>query len=135
VKKNGNQKLFNTEKIIKIYLDNNYRPLGALTWDDLEMEFADIISLCDHNQISHFIKKMNYYIFLKTPYWKLISAEIRRKFKFRCVMCDSNKNLRVHHKNYEFHGFEHTKNGFNSLTCVCNDCHSKHHGHYEQKHI
>lgn len=129
------QELLNTQKIIDVYLNHNYRPLGAYTWDDLELEFPQIMNFCDHFQVAHFIKKLNYNIFLQTPYWKLISSLIRRRFEFKCVMCDSNKDLQIHHKNYEYHGFEHTKHGLNSLTCVCKDCHSKHHGHYEQKHI
>jgi hypothetical protein len=92
---------------------------------------SKLLSNCDDEKIKDAIKDLNYNDFLNTPYWKAIAYEVKRRHRFRCIMCDSKEMLNVHHKNYSYHGMEHTYEGIKSLTCVCKKCHSKHHGHYE----
>lgn len=126
-----NQIQLNTENLIKYYLWPDAKPGEGADWQKLNSQMRTMVCSCDEEKISEAINEMEYGEFLRTPYWKIISFEVKRKNKFKCVMCDSNEHLQVHHKNYSLHGYEHTHSGMQSLTCVCDECHSKHHGHYE----
>lgn len=75
--------------------------------------------------VSELIKGMDYKDFLRTPYWKAISYEVKRRAKFKCMFCNSSNNLNVHHRSYENHGDE--LNNLQDLVCLCNVCHEKHH--------
>lgn len=69
---------------------------------------------------------MDYRDFLKTPYWKAISLNVKRKSKFVCGECkEKGKHLNVHHKTYEHHGSEHKH--LEDLECICEECHRKVH--------
>lgn len=72
-----------------------------------------------------YLKNMPYGDFLKTPYWKAVSYEIKRKFRFKCALCNKNTLLATHHRTYKNHGAE--VSNLNDLICLCNDCHSVHH--------
>lgn len=63
--------------------------------------------------------------FIKTPYWKIISAYTKWRDCCRCVLCNSNKNLEVHHRAYENHGFEHLH--LEDLYTFCHNCHNSFH--------
>lgn len=55
-----------------------------------------------------------------------MSSYIKKKEAgFRCELCNGEKNLEVHHRTYENHGYE----WFNQddLICLCHDCHETHH--------
>ena len=61
---------------------------------------------------------MGYKEYLASPEW----AERRGRVIERdmtCVLCDSNKNLQVHHRSYENIGRERMKD----LTTLCERCH------------
>lgn len=77
------------------------------------------------------IKAMNYYDFLKTPYWKAVSGEVKRKAKYMCQLCGSPGQLAVHHRSYKNHGRE--ASHIEDLICLCNTCHSKYHNKNEEK--
>lgn len=78
--------------------------------------------------IVNYIKEMNYYDFLETPYWKAIAAYVKQKRGFKCQLCGSGLNLAVHHRTYENHGYEHCYNVMNTdLIVLCKNCHSKFH--------
>lgn len=79
----------------------------------------------DEDKIAEHIKSLNYRDFLNTPYWKAVSAEKRRKAKYRCELCNNTGLLNVHHKTYEHHGYE--KDYLNDLIVLCEDCHKKFH--------
>lgn len=120
-----------TDFLIKNYLLVDGKPSQGADWKKLASQMQWMVSACDEDRFAEAIIIMEYGEFLRTPYWKIISYEVKKKNKFRCVMCDSSERLQVHHKNYSLHGYEHTYEGIRSLTCVCDNCHSKHHGHYE----
>ena len=78
------------------------------------------------DMIEGYICSMNYYDFLKTPYWKIISEKVKKKSKYRCQRCGSRNNLEVHHITYDNHGREHIF-WKEDLICLCSICHrSKH---------
>lgn len=121
----------NTDVLIRMFLMVDGQPKENADWKVVAQEMSRRASMCDEEKLSEAICEMEYGEFLRTPYWKIISYEVKKKNKFRCVMCDSGERLQVHHKNYSLHGYEHTYEGMRSLTCVCDNCHSKHHGHHE----
>lgn len=75
--------------------------------------------------ISSHIKSMDYRDFLRTPYWKTISAHTKYRAGYRCQLCNGRMRLVTHHRDYSIHGHEHAH--MNELTVLCNDCHQKFH--------
>lgn len=119
----------NTDYLIKNFLIVDGVPNEGFDWKKLAAQMKSLCATCNTDRLAEAIKELEYGEFLRTPYWKIVSFDVKSKHKFRCVMCDSNQHLQVHHKNYSLHGYEHTFEGIRSLTCVCDDCHSKHHGY------
>lgn len=117
----------NNTIILDNFLSSNARLNKGQKWVDAEKELRRRLNNCDHELIAEEIEEMEYSEFLRTPYWKIISFLVKKKNGFKCAMCNSKENLHVHHKSYDLHGYEHTKDGFDMLTTVCADCHSKHH--------
>ena len=70
---------------------------------------------------------MPYKQFLATRYWEIIREVIIYRCKNKCVICNSEKQLQVHHRSYEYRGQEHTEEGLANLTTLCRDCHKKFH--------
>ncbi|MGL5715607.1 hypothetical protein [Cetobacterium sp.] len=117
----------NTKKYIESYLN------PSMNWNDGLKNFAKLECLrsdfcCNKDSIKDHIKNMSYKEFLKTPYWKAISEKVRIKSVFRCSLCNSSKNLSVHHRTYSIHGDE--LHNMNELICICQECHEKHHDIY-----
>lgn len=83
------------------------------------------IDNCAIQQITDYIKSMQYYDFLKTQYWKVIANKKRLQNNFKCELCSSEEKIVAHHKNYDIHGYEHIN--LKELIALCNDCHSKFH--------
>lgn len=125
------QKENNTNVLINSFLMVDAQPKEDSNWKMAGEEMFRRLSMCDKEAVAEAIIELEYGEFLRTPYWRIVAYEVRKKHKFRCVMCDSNQRLQVHHKNYTMHGYEHTHEGMRCLTCVCDECHAKHHGHYE----
>jgi len=92
---------------------------------DVVRRLQDIYSNCNKAEIIEHIKGLDYYDFLKTPYWKAIAWEVKRLAGFKCLFCASNERLVAHHRDYSFHGNE--IDNIKQLVCLCNDCHEKHH--------
>ena len=114
----------------KNYITNYLNPTNSWNSSVKTHERYREISRCfvDEELIANHINSMNYKDFLNTPYWKAVAAEIKRKRNFQCQLCGSNKNLAVHHKTYEHHGYEHNHYVMqNDLIVLCNSCHSKFH--------
>lgn len=81
-----------------------------------------------NKEIQSVVSNMEYGDFLKTLYWKTISAIVKEDSGNKCSKCGSTENLEVHHKTYDNHGLEHLKSIQDSdLTCICHKCHSKEH--------
>lgn len=82
-------------------------------------------AIVDWDVIKDYIKSMDYYDFLLTPYWKAISEKVRKNAGFKCQICNSSENLNVHHRTYYNHGDE--IHHMEDLTCICDNCHEKYH--------
>ncbi|MEC4817504.1 MAG: hypothetical protein SAK29_30175 [Scytonema sp. PMC 1069.18] len=68
---------------------------------------------------------MSYHDFLQTEYWQLVRKAALHNADYRCEMCNSSKNLQVHHRSYEHRGYEFRH--LEDLTVVCRSCHAFHH--------
>ena len=68
-------------------------------------------------------RKQNYKRYLQTKAWKKTRNKIRRDRKV-CERCGDNKNLQVHHKNYDRAGGEVVAD----LELLCEQCHKRNHG-------
>jgi len=71
------------------------------------------------------MRKSEYYKFLKTRFWKRLSAQARRRDHGKCVHCKQKRYLQVHHRIYRPNWFD-TK--LEDLETLCHICHGKEHG-------
>lgn len=92
--------------------------------DDFE-QIAEHYADSDKLMIAKYVKKMEYRDFLQTRYWKAIAKEVKRRADWRCSLCNDGTKLAAHHRTYGILGKE--LDHMNSLTCLCERCHSKHH--------
>jgi hypothetical protein len=76
-----------------------------------------------YNEVINMFNQMNYNDYLNTEHWKHFRKETLKFYNNRCVICSSEKNLNVHHKNYSNRGRE----TFNDVIVVCNKCHKEIH--------
>lgn len=114
-----------TESFISQYLNPNY------SWNK-DVKFgrrfnilkSDLLK-CDGSIVTDSIKEMDYYDFLKTPYWVGVRSKILIRDNFKCSLCASKENLAVHHKTYENHGQE--VYNLDDLITLCEDCHQHFH--------
>jgi hypothetical protein len=67
----------------------------------------------------------DYQAYLKTDYWKEVSAAVKARDGFRCRVCNSPESLEVHHRCYRHKGAE--KEHLNDLTTLCRKCHGLYH--------
>jgi len=109
------------------YIDTYLTPTN--TWKDGVKTYDKINRLqsfsVDRSVISDYIKSMDYYDFLKTPYWKAITEKKRKQAGFKCQMCGNGGMLSVHHRTYDIHGSE--LYNMNDLIVLCDSCHKKFH--------
>lgn len=61
----------------------------------------------------------NYNDYLQSPEWKQKRQEALARAEGRCQLCNSNKNLEVHHRKYSLWGTE----PVTDLTVLCSSCH------------
>lgn len=112
-----------TKRYIEIYLDPNRSwKKGVNNWrkiNDLKDDMGN------QQSIEGYIRKMKYSDFLKTPYWIAIAERVKIRAKNSCQVCNSTKNLNVHHRSYQNHGTE--LYHMEDLICLCKECHTKYH--------
>lgn len=67
--------------------------------------------------------KAEYQEYLKSKHWQDIRHKVFKEYGYRCDLCGSPKNLRVHHITYENLGEEQ----ISDLVPLCEDCHKNLH--------
>ena len=67
----------------------------------------------------------SYQDYLQTPYWKEVSRAVKKRFGWRCGVCNSPLNLCAHHRTYEHRGKE--LDHLDDLICLCKKCHRTFH--------
>ena len=109
-----------------VYLD------PASTWNE-DLKLYDRINCLwgalrcsDENMVAERIRAMSYSDFLATPYWKAISWKVKQLQGYTCALCPSKNDLNVHHRTYEYHGFE-LQRMKEDLICLCHECHEVFH--------
>jgi phage terminase large subunit GpA-like protein len=69
------------------------------------------------------LSTMPYREYLGTPEWAERAAETRRRFGYRCAVCNGEGDLDADHRTYERRGQEET----DDLTALCRTCHALFH--------
>lgn len=126
------EEMLDTENIIdetQTYIDSFLIP------NEEFLDFSENLSIIEEviksknvnlKTIYSYIRKMKYSDFLKTTYWKFVSYKKKSISKFKCQVCNSSKNLNVHHKTYVHHG-EEIFYIESDLVCLCENCHKLYH--------
>jgi len=91
------------------------------------LRFEDI-SIPDEDWAASRIRELPYMEFLRTPYWRAIAEEVKRRSGFKCSKCSSTERLEAHHYSYRHHGYEHSEEGMSDLISLCSNCHATLHG-------
>ena len=65
---------------------------------------------------------MIYQDYLQTPYWKEVSRAVKKRYSWRCGLCNSPLDLCAHHRTYEHRGKE--LDHLDDLICLCKRCHT-----------
>lgn len=73
---------------------------------------------------------MNYQDYLKSEEWQIKRGIALDRADNRCQLCNSSKNLQVHHRDYGRRG---TNEELRDLVVLCNSCHKKFHDILEFK--
>lgn len=76
---------------------------------------------CVHVKL--FSDRLYYQTYLKSPAWLQLRARIFRSRGFSCEICQSKKNLQLHHVTYERLGYEKDED----VMILCRKCHEKAH--------
>ena len=71
------------------------------------------------------LRNKTYQEFLGSEYWHNVRKLVWKRDKYRCLRCESEKNLQTHHITYEHHFEEHLY--LEDLETLCKDCHEKEH--------
>jgi len=115
-----------TDDFIKIYLNPKMSwNKGTKQYHRLQELYRSSVST-KQEQITEYIKNMEYNDFLNTPYWIAIAMQVKYKAGFACSLCNSLTGLATHHKTYDRHGKE-LSYWKEDLICLCNVCHKKFH--------
>ena len=61
--------------------------------------------------------------YLNSPHWRETRKAALERAWYRCQLCNSEKNLNVHHNNYDRLWYESPRD----LIVLCSDCHAKFH--------
>ncbi len=69
------------------------------------------------------MNKTQYNLYLKSNRWRKKRKQIKTFWDNRCAICNSEKNIHVHHRTYERLGRELTTD----LIALCAVCHGRHH--------
>jgi len=69
------------------------------------------------------LRSMDYEDYLQTDEWKEKREQALDRDSYRCRLCNTDKNLHVHHRTYQRRGNE----DLDDLTTLCNECHEAFH--------
>ena len=68
---------------------------------------------------------MDYKEYLKTEHWQEIRELKLQSVNYKCQICNSNKELNIHHRSYE--NLYNEQNHLEDLTVLCKECHGLYH--------
>lgn len=67
------------------------------------------------------MNKLSYQEYLQTEHWKVLRLKVIRVYR-TCVLCNADKDLRVHHRHYDSLGEEDI---YRDVALLCNRCHNR----------
>lgn len=70
-------------------------------------------------------RQKDYAKFLQTPFWIELSKRCKKRDRFHCIQCSSNKLLQAHHLHYDRPSWFDTQ--IIDLVTLCDKCHDKVH--------
>lgn len=76
------------------------------------------------------LKKLPYSEYLKSDHWLQLKEKIREIYK-TCVICNSRRDLHVHHRSYTYRGKPNQE--VKDLILLCAECHNLFHTHGKLK--
>lgn len=77
-----------------------------------------------YKELLDYLRYMDYKEYIHSEHWAHFREQALVYANFKCSICDSSKNLSVHHKTYKNRGRE----TFNDVIVVCGECHAMIHG-------
>lgn len=76
------------------------------------------------------LRAMPYADYLKTQHWQSQRQQAKHRARYRCQVCNSTRQLEVHHRSYAYRGID-TEKELSDLIVLCRDHHSLFHEHCE----
>src|SRR5262245_32225540 len=67
---------------------------------------------------------VEYQDYLRSEEWQARATAAKRRYGYRCALCNSDRPLEAHHRTYARVGHESPLD----LIPLCEDCHRRHHG-------
>lgn len=80
-----------------------------------EREVSDAPTL----PLSQAPRRVDYYIYIKSPEWRARAEAAKERAGYRCEVCNSRDRIEAHHRTYERLGNELDSD----ITVLCHDCH------------
>lgn len=80
-----------------------------------EREVSDAPTL----PLSQAPRRVDYYIYIKSPEWKARADAAKERAGYRCQFCNGTDRLEAHHRTYERLGNELP----DDITVLCHECH------------
>ncbi len=114
---------YETREYVKRYLISSNLPIVPI--ENLKSDWVN------WDIITEYIQSMPYDDFLKTVYWRSIADHKKDEAKHRCQLCNSEKELKTHHRTYENHGKELFY--LDDLIILCDKCHGLFHDEKKEK--
>lgn len=97
--------------------------------DNLHNKQVSLRYVCDKCEVDRYkiinynLRHMPYKEYLTTSHWQLVRSRALSAAGNRCQICNSDKQLNVHHRTYENRGNEKPSD----VTVLCRMCHEKFH--------
>jgi hypothetical protein len=73
------------------------------------------------------LRALPYVRYLQTEHWMKVRQQALEYADFRCMICNRETDLQVHHRTYDRLGEEQP----NDVIALCSDCHKKHHNKHK----
>jgi hypothetical protein len=94
------------------------------TADEFDTAFGDLMAPPIVDPEIAALRALPYDAYLRTPHWRKVRTEALRQADNRCILCNSGRELEVHHRTYTRRGCEIQAD----VNVLCATCHARHHG-------
>lgn len=77
------------------------------------------------------LRTMPYPEYLKTQHWQTQRQLAKQRAGYRCQVCNSTRQLEVHHRSYAYARGVDPQKELENLTVLCHHCHNAFHDLYQ----